>query len=249
MRLISDKLTSSFSVIEDVIARLKGQRQANRVAITLPRSFAENWLVGHLSDFYSLNSEIDLRLDASNRMVDLVQEDFDFAIRFGPSSTEIYDEKTLFGDYVMPVCSPDFAERFELSEYKTSLVGVPLVYLGKRTPDPDWADWEMWASTFGFEMDSIQSGPQFTKLGSGLQAAIAGYGLVLCGVTEAHNGIKSGLVVIPFGPARNCSSGYAYRLVSVRGRSHSKLQKQFRDWIIKISEDFRLTIDTLITKD
>lgn len=247
-RLVSDKLTSSFSVLEDVITQLKGRSRVNRVAVTLPRSFAENWLVGHLSDFYRLNSEIDLRLDASNRMVDLVLEDFDFAIRYGPPSTEIYDERTLFGDYVLPVCSPNFVEQFELSECKTSLIGVPLVHLGERTPDPDWADWEMWGNAFGFETASKQAGPQFTKLGSGLQAAIAGHGLVLCGVTEAYNAIKSGLVVIPFGPTRNCPTGYKYRLLSVRGRNHSELQQQFRNWIIEISEDFRLTLDTLISK-
>ncbi|MFC1680426.1 LysR substrate-binding domain-containing protein [Pseudomonadota bacterium] len=247
-RLVSDKLTSSFSVIENVIAQLKGRGQGNRVAVTLPRSFAENWLVGHLSGFYRMNSEIDLRLDASNRMVDLLIEDFDFAIRYGPPSTDTYDEKILFGDYVLPVCSPEFANRFELSECKTSLIGVPLVHLGDRTPDPDWADWDMWSSAFGFETDSIQTGPQFTKLGSGLQAAISGHGLVLCGVTEAYNAIERGLVVIPFGPTRNCPTGYKYRLLSVRGRSHSELQKQFKDWIIEIAEGFRLTLHTLISK-
>jgi LysR family glycine cleavage system transcriptional activator len=77
-RRIEGKLTASFSSIEDVINQLKYRQPKNRLAVTLPSSFAENWFAIRLPDFYRLNSEIDLRLDASNRMVDLIIEDFDF---------------------------------------------------------------------------------------------------------------------------------------------------------------------------
>jgi LysR family glycine cleavage system transcriptional activator len=248
-RLVKDKLSSCFVEIEDVMAQLNGLKRETRVAVTLPKSFAENWLISHLSEFYRLNTEIDLRLDASNRMVDLVSEDFDFAIRYGPpSDNEIYAERVLFGDYVLPVCSSDFAERYNLSESKKSLEGVPLVHLGQRTPDPKWANWEMWSRSFGFSLDSKEKGPEFNKVSSGLQAAIAGHGLVLSGVTEAYNVLKTGLVVMPFGPTLNCPSGYKYRLISVRGKTLSKLQEQFRDWIVDISEDFRKTITTLLSE-
>ena len=111
--------------IEDVISQLKYRPLKNRLAVTLPSSFAENWFTGRLPDFYRLNSEIDLRLDASNRMVDLLTEDFDFAIRYGQPSPGIYEEKELFGDFVLPVCTPEFANRYRLSNKQKSFEGVP----------------------------------------------------------------------------------------------------------------------------
>lgn len=248
-RLVKEKLTANFAEIEQIAVQLKNSNRETRVAVTLPKSFVENWLVSHLSEFYRLNVEIDLRLNASNRMVDLVTEDFDFAIRYGhPQDNTIYEERVLFGDYVLPVCSPDFAARYKLSKSKQSLEGVPLVHLGQRTPDPKWANWEMWCESFGFSMDSKEKGPELTNVSSGLQAAVAGHGLVLSGVTEAYYALNTELVVMPFGPTLNCPSSYKYRLIFVRGKSLSTLQEQFRDWIVDISEDFSKTIASLLSE-
>ena len=74
-------LTGSFSSLARVLEQLRSEPAANRISVTLPASFAENWLTPLIADFYRRNAEIDLRLDASNRDVDLLTEDFDFAIR------------------------------------------------------------------------------------------------------------------------------------------------------------------------
>jgi LysR family glycine cleavage system transcriptional activator len=243
---VAGRLTSSFSVIGDVLAQLKDHQARNRVAITLPESFAENWFTHRIAEIYRLNSEVDLRLNASNRMVDLVSEDFDFAVRFCAPPDDNYDEAWLFGDHVLPVCSPEFAERHGLHEARKSLEAVPLVHLDSRTPDPQWADWEMWGTTFGFESERLGSGVRITQLSSGLQAAITGQGLVLCGVTEAYNAIKVGQLVMPFGPQLNCPTGYQYRLVSLRRRSLTALQRRFRKWIIETAEEFRSSVRALL---
>lgn len=236
---VEQKLTVSFSTIEDVLSQLKDHQSKNRLTITLPSSFAENWFTGRLSDFYKLNSEIDLRLDASNHMVDLITEDFDFAIRYSKPSPEIYDEIKLFGDFVLPVCTPEFANQYKLSNRRNSLAGVPLIHLGERTPDPHWADWSMWGKAFGFQQDSLQEGIRLTQFNSGIQTAIRGQGLVLCGIIEAYNAVNAGILVLPFGPKRSCPTSYKYRLVSVRGRNLSKLQMQFQSWVVDTAKEFR----------
>lgn len=235
---VEQKLTSSFSTIEDVISQLKDHPSKNRLSITLPSSFAENWFADRLSDFYKLNSEIDLRLDASNRMVDLITEDFDFAIRYSKPSPETYDEVILFGDFVIPVCTSEFANQYRLSNRRNTLEGVPLIHLDERTPDPQWADWSIWGKTFGFEQDSLQEGIRLTQFNSGIQTAIRGQGLVLCGIIEAYNAVKTGILVLPFGSKLSCPTSYKYRLVSVRGRKLSNLQMQFQNWIADTAKEF-----------
>ncbi|UCH38831.1 MAG: LysR family transcriptional regulator [Gammaproteobacteria bacterium] len=245
---IERKLTASFSSIEDVINQLRYHQPKNRLAITLPSSFAENWFAGRLPDFYRLNSEIDLRLDASNRMVDLLTEDFDFAIRYGQPSPEIYDEVHLFGDFVLPVCTPEFAKQYRLPGKQRSLEGVPLIHLVERTPDPQWVDWTGWGKAFNFRQDSLQPGIRLTEFNSGIQTAIRGQGLVLCGIIEAYGAIREGILVTPFGPRQNCPTSYQYRLVSVHGRELSKLQQQFQSWMITTAKKFRSEVSELVSK-
>jgi LysR family glycine cleavage system transcriptional activator len=236
---IQQKLTTSFLTIEDIIGQLKTQRSKNRLAITLPSSFAEYWFTGRLPEFHKTNSEIDLRLDASNRMVDLLTEDFDFAIRYSPPQSETYQESILFGDYVLPICTPDFARQHQLSTDLRSLAGVPLIHLGKRTPDPEWVDWMKWGETFGFDPDSLRDGIHLTEFNSGIQTAIRGQGLVMCGLVEAYNSIKQGLLVNPFGPDLCCKTSYQYRLVSVHARALSNLQTQFQEWVVDTAGEFQ----------
>jgi LysR family glycine cleavage system transcriptional activator len=244
---VQHRLTTSFLAIEEIIGLLKNRQAGSRVAITLPSSFAENWFTGRLADFYRLNSNIDLRLDASNRMVDLAGEDFDFAIRYSEPSSAVYDDTELFGDHVLPLCTPDFASRHGLSMRTKSLRGIPLVHLDSRTTDPDWADWTRWGEAFDLDGDGLQDGIRLTEFNSGLQAAIRGQGLVLCGVVEAFNALGDGTLVAPFGAARCCPAGYAYRLVAIRGRDLSPLQIQFRDWIIAVTGEFRGQLNAFVS--
>lgn len=244
---IERKLTTGFSTIENALNQLKYHQPINRVSVTLPASFAENWFAGRLPEFYRLNMEIDLRINASNRMVDMITEDFDFAIRYSQPSPDIHDETELFGDCVLPVCTADFARKHQLSDQQRSLKGVPLIHLGNRTPDPHWADWKQWTTTFGIRQDTLQDGIHLTEFNSGIQPAILGQGLVLCGITEAYSSIKAGHLVAPFGVKLNCPAGDKYWLVSVHGRKLSPLQQQFRRWVIEIASQFRHEINVFMS--
>ena len=92
-------LTTGFSSIAEGLQKLRFSRADNRVSVTLPASFAENWLTPSISEFYQRHAEVDLRLDASNRDVDLLTEDFDFAIRYGQPASDPLQEEILFGDF------------------------------------------------------------------------------------------------------------------------------------------------------
>ncbi|MGI9357153.1 MAG: LysR substrate-binding domain-containing protein [Rhizobiaceae bacterium] len=231
-------LTAGFSSIASGLEQLKLERTRNRVSVTLPASFAENWLMPSISYFYSRHAEIDLRLDASNRDVDMLVEDFDFAIRYGQPSVDPLQEIVLFGDYVLPVCSPEFASQHNLEPDLRSLDSVLLIHLLNRTSDRSWVGFEGWGNAFGFDPSGLDQGVRYSKISSGLQSAILGQGLVLCGLTEAYNSIKAGSLVIPFGSSLRLQTHYQYRLLWVRRRRMTVLQDDFRNWILQIANEF-----------
>jgi LysR family glycine cleavage system transcriptional activator len=150
-----------------------------------------------------------------------------------------FQEWELFGDAVLPVCSPEFLRRHENWLVHRSLNKVPLVHLENRTPDPDWPDWRAWALRFGFEFDRRAPGLRLSQVGSGIQAALAGQGLVLCGLVEAHDAIQQGALVIPFDRALCYPTGFHYRLVTPQGRRLSQVQRDFRDWVLDTAAAFR----------
>jgi LysR family glycine cleavage system transcriptional activator len=235
---IKGKLTSGFATIHDVLTEMKAASSATRVAVTLPESFAENWFTRRISDFYRQNSEVDLRLNASNRRVDLASEGFDFAVRYSPPPDDTFEFIELFGDRVLPVCTPGFAGQYGLNEKTQSMHGVPLVYLENRTPDPDWANWVDWCQAFGIDGMKANTGLRFSKISSGVQAAINGHGLVLCGIVESHDAIRRGQLCAPFGASRSLQTGYLYRLLWPRGRALNSIQQRFRNWVADLAAGF-----------
>jgi LysR family glycine cleavage system transcriptional activator len=241
---VQDRLTAGMSILSDVVVQLSSVQ--DRVAVTLPESFAENWLTLRLSDFYRDNAGVDLRLDSTNRQVDLFQEDFDFAIRYSALPEDNLTSIKLFDDSVLPVCTPDFAAEYGLSPGTLVLADAPLIHLVDRTPDPDWVDWPRWADTFSVDLGDLPRGPTFSRFNSGLRAAVAGQGLVLCGIVEAFHAIEQGQLVVPFGFERRCQASYRYWLVHVEGRHLSRVQRKFVAWIEKVARAFQHDLDAWI---
>ncbi len=236
---IQPALSASFTALSDLLGQLKDQPSRNRVAVTLPGSFAEHWFTPRIGEFYRRHADLDMRLSATNRMVDLLAEGLDFAIRYAQANTQGFQEWDLFGDEVLPVCSPAFSEQHKAALERGSLGDVPVMHLENRTPDPDWPDWRAWAARFDFDPRGLERGLRVSQMGSGIQAAITGQGLVLCGIVEADNALRQGALVLPFGRELSFPTGFRYRLVTPRGPRLSPVQSDFRDWVLGEAERFR----------
>ena len=241
-RLVREKLGSAFGVLSAVLDELSRRRPTNRIAVTLPESFAENWFVHRLARFFAETGGVDLRLDSTNRRVDLLVEDLDYVIRYSPPPPDTLHAVDLFGDWVLPVCAPSFARTHGLDENRRSLKDVPLIHLRNRTPDPQWSDWPAWGAAFDIDPDGLSVGPNLTQFSSGLQTAIAGQGLVLAGLTEAWQALDAGLLVAPFSLRRRIETGYRYRLVFAADRTRSPMQRRFERWVTEEAAQFRAAV-------
>ena len=246
-RAITGDLTSSLAALSDILAQLEKVKPDRRLALTMTPSFIDHWLARRLTQFHDLNTGADMRIDATTRVVDLMNEDFDFAIRYVPPQPAIYDDVWLFDEWVMPVCTPDFAARYRLVKHPTSLANVPLFHLVEMSTDPSSLDWEGWCEKHGLDQSGTTEGLRFSHLQSGLQAAKAGLGLALCGLIESYNSLCDGSLVMPFAPQYSRKTKYEYRLVRVRGRRMIKVHRQFRDWIVEAAAEFRVASDDILS--
>jgi DNA-binding transcriptional LysR family regulator len=101
-RIVSD-LAAAEQVVMDMQATPRG-----RLRLTAPIDLSALYLGRLIADFNVANPEVYVELDASDRVVDLIEEGFDLAIRFGtlPESTLIAKK---LGAFQFVLCaSPEY---------------------------------------------------------------------------------------------------------------------------------------------
>jgi DNA-binding transcriptional LysR family regulator len=82
-----------------------------RLKITAPVSFGAEWLSPAMADYLELHPEVSLDLSLNDRMVDLVEEGYDAAVRIGTLEDSTMIARPLF-PYAMTVCaSPAYLTR------------------------------------------------------------------------------------------------------------------------------------------
>jgi DNA-binding transcriptional LysR family regulator len=77
-RIVSD-IHSAEQLVTDMQASPRG-----RLRITASVDFSTRFLGGIIAEFLAANSEINIELEATDRLVDLIEDGFDLAVRIGP---------------------------------------------------------------------------------------------------------------------------------------------------------------------
>jgi len=82
----------------------------------------------------------------------------------------------------------------------------------------------------------VEAQPRYTLSGSGVRLAQSGVGLVLGGLSEVFAALQAGTLIMPFGKKSVLPSLYTHKLIWIRERPLSPLQRGFRDWIAEKAE-------------
>ena len=107
-RAVLPNIKDAFDRLAQAADHLRETRHADLVTITLPRSFTAKWLIPRIEAFSMAHPEVDLRLDTTDRLVDLLRENVTLGIRYGSGRYPGLDATLLMADEVFPVCSPSF---------------------------------------------------------------------------------------------------------------------------------------------
>ncbi len=97
--------------LADAAARIRERGAGRALTVTATIGFTSLWLIPRLTDFRRKHPAIDIRIAADNRMVDLERERIEVAIRYCPAKAAPEGAVKLFGEVVLPVCSPRLLTR------------------------------------------------------------------------------------------------------------------------------------------
>ncbi len=141
-----------------------------RLKLAVTPTFARCILIPRLSQFTEAYPEIDIALHVSIPLLDVVAEDADLIVRFGPGHYADMEHMEIARDVLTPLASPAFVRAHGPFEQPSDLEGLPLL----RSPLEPWRNW---FDAAGLDWPEPAEGSQFNDIGLLCDAAAAGMGI------------------------------------------------------------------------
>lgn len=215
--------------LHEIGGELKRDRRAKTVVVTTTPGFAGLWLIPRLASFTAARPDVDVRISAAYALVNLNRDGFDLAIRYQSEDAVDAGAELLFGDVVLPVCSPKLL-RDKSRPLKTpeDLRHHVLMYLDSG-PGADMQDWPIWLRAMkleGLKPASVLHFAQFDQL---INAAVAGQGVALGRSPLLKQMLAERKLVAPF--EKTVASPRSYYLVQSAGVGRKPEVQDFAEWL------------------
>lgn len=157
------------------LQRFPGQGPApgkRKLRLAVTPTFARSILIPRLRQFTETYPEIDVTLQVSIPLLDVVAEDADLMIRFGTGRYADVEHLCLLKDKVTPMASPAYVRERGPFDDVRQLAQEPLL----RSPlEP----WRTWFAAHQLDWAEPTEGSQFNDIGLLCDAASAGMGIGL----------------------------------------------------------------------
>lgn len=228
----------------DAAVRLVRQTAGRKsVAITTWASFASMWLIPRMEEFQRDNPDIDIRIDATDAIVDLETADVDLALRSSVPGSQPASAQRLFGEQLAVVASPWLIKSMPPIRTPADVAQFTLIEAGDahRMPYFEWITWRRWFELNGQSRLQPKRWLYFNYAQQIVQAALAGQGLALARMPLIAESLASGDLVEVL-PGHRLDSPLVYWLV-VGPRSGQRPEIQaFCTWLLLQAEATRQAI-------
>lgn len=223
-------LREGFDRLAAAVERARTQHQRRPLTVSVAPSFAAKWLVPRLERFREAHPGIDVRIDASTRLVDFQGEDIDLGIRYGPGNYSGLHVERLLTEEVFPVCSPHLLKGTHPLRIPADLRWHTLLHVDTDIQDSPWPDWTTWLLSAGVSDIDATRGPRFSLSSMAVQTAIEGHGVVLGSSVLVADDLAAGRLIRPF--EHSTPVNFAYYLVCLETRAEQPRIAAFRDWLL-----------------
>lgn len=223
-------LTQGLDRLAQGVEQMQAHSESGELTISVSPSFGAMWLVPRLERFRSRHPDIEIRLDGTDRLVDLMRDDVDVAVRYGPGGYKGVEADYLFSQVNTPVCSPALLNGEHPLRQPEDLRHHTLLHI-------DWKDaeasWRMWLLAAGLHDVDPTRGPHFTMESMAVQAALDGQGVALIGDKLVADEFATGRLVRPFDPSLSTPLSFSYYLLSAKDGAERPRVAAFRNWLIE----------------
>jgi LysR family transcriptional regulator, glycine cleavage system transcriptional activator len=230
----ASELSVVFTRLRDANRNLRHPQQPQRpaVSVSIIPSFASRWLVPRLGQFLVAHPEIDVRISATERLVDFALEPVDIGIRYGTGGYSGLVTSKLADDAFVVVASPSaLAKRNKWTPQ--DLANETLLH-------DDYPEaWSRWFQVNGVRATNKTRKNQLTDSAMLVEAAIRSQGIALARWSLAADELRLGRLRLLFPNIAPLPTGLSYYLVSPRENLRRKSVAAFRDWVLAEAEQLK----------
>lgn len=200
--------------------------ETNVLTVTAGPAFTSKWLAPRMFDFAQAHPEIELRVAAGLRIMDLNKNEVDVAIRFGYGSDDGLYAQPLAREWLTPIMVPELAQKYKTP---TDVLNAPLIHNSSDDFLNPPCDWPAWFKAVGIDA-SPRIAALFSQPDHALDAALSGAGVVLGRRSFAMRYLNDGRMVAPFQVALGTNA--RYRFLCRAGQESRPEIAAFRNWVM-----------------
>lgn len=228
-------LQSSLDHLNTEIKAIQNQALAGSLTIYARPSIAQCWLVPKLSDFIQRYPFIQLSILTGNENVNFQRTGVDLALYFDNQPSFQLNYQYLMDEYIIPVCSPEYAEKFNLMNTVENLKHCTLLHDCQAWSNGTGTDeWNSWAAHFNVDLDT-SLGMSFDRSDLALIAAKNNLGITMGRKRLVQKDIENGELVMPF-QEMYLRCDQHYYIASLKDRQWPKIDA-FIEWLTVQSKD------------
>ncbi len=218
------ELAAVFGRLREVNQRLRQTSASARpaVSVSIIPSFGSRWLVPRLGAFLRAHPELDVRISATEHLVDFANEPVDLGIRYGQGGYPGLVAEKLAEDALVVVAAPSLVPgRLPLRELRRQVL-----------LHDDFQDgWARWFAARGHALPDTVARTELTDSSMLVEAALRGQGVALARWSLVVDELAAHRLRLPFPDAVPIRTGLAYFLVGTRAGLRRPPVAAFRDWV------------------
>jgi DNA-binding transcriptional LysR family regulator len=219
-------IAEALTMIATGTQRLPSKRADRRIVISSAPAFAARVLLPNLQRFRARHPDIAIAIDTEHRQVGFPVDGVDLAIRMSRGPWPGLASTRLLGARLVPVCAPAYAASLAEAGTPVDLTRANLIHLSSASED-----WSVWADAVGLTGLDLSRGVILDTIGMGVEAAIAGLGVLMGRRPLIDRELAAGQLVAV--SERTVEAATAYWLVGAEATQARPDIAAFRRWVLE----------------
>ncbi|ELE9686608.1 LysR family transcriptional regulator [Enterobacter kobei] len=223
-------ITQGLDKLETGLNKLRGRRSRSVVVVTASQVLMMNWLMDRLNRFAESHENIDLRLNVTEKLMDVSHGEADIGIRCGQGDWPGVNKTWLMDEEAVLICSPHLVPpgKMACSEW---LATQKLIHDDTPHPGADFPSWDDVLRTVGAP-EALESGLHINSTSAVILAALSGRGVAIVRYALVKKLIETGQLV-QLHPDHWWPLKWSYYVVTPQQKVMRDDVKVFHDWLLQ----------------
>ncbi|MFW5388258.1 LysR substrate-binding domain-containing protein [Yersinia sp. 2544 StPb PI] len=223
-------ITQGLDKLEAGLNKLRGRQTHSVVVVTASQVLVMNWLMDRLNRFSETHSNIDLRLNVTEKLMDVQHGEADIGIRCGQGDWVGVNKTWLMDEEAVLVCSPHIVspEKVTCGEWLST---QKLIHDDTSHPGADFPSWGDVLSALNAPK-ARKNGLHINSTSAVILSALGGRGVAIVRYVLVKNLIETGQLV-QLHPDHRWPLKWSYYVVTPQKSVTRSEVKVFHDWLIQ----------------